>query len=355
MSDMKKSITLKKLIAIALILLFVLLTVVTAISLNSGKQVTKTYKITYGNKTNVSEDEAVGYDNDYSFGVMSTKSSIALDSADVNSLYAESLETASYESSDISNSSDLELADLKVDGDYLKWTYDTLVETTEYDKLVSDLANIVKDADDYVESSEELKNEYRNNAFTETYDVRRGIYTIRIPDKDVNLLTEALSSSDIKSSNSFCEDLTTSYIDTETKLSNLQKEYDKLQSLALDASDIQDILAINDRITSIEQELDYYNKLMEQLNKDVQYATYNITIDEVKYYDDTIVEYSSSILQNWGDIATEWLSEVIPIAFFFFITIIPFVLCIACIVYRVSKKKIDYTFQKKAELENKEK
>ena len=161
--------------------------------------------------------------------------------------------------------------------------------------------------------------------------------------------------SDIKSSNSFCEDLTTSYIDTETKLSNLQKEHDKLQALALEAVDIQDILAINDRITSIEQELDCYNKLMEQLDKDVRYATYNITIDEVKYYDDTIIEYSSSILQNWGDIASQWLSEVVPIAFFLLITIAPFVFCIAYAVYRVSKKKIDYTFQKQSELKNKEK
>lgn len=194
-----------------------------------------------------------------------------------------------------------------------------------------------------------LTHEYSNNSFTESYEVRRGIYTIRIPDKEINHLEEVLSSVDIKSSNKYCEDLTEGYIDTETKIKNLEQEHNKLDALLLSTTNIQDILAINDRITSIEQELDYYSKYMDELDNDIEYATYNLIIDEVKYYEDTIVKYSSDILQNWRNIATEWLSEIIPIMFFGLITIVPFLYLIGFITLWFSKKKIDYSCNKQSE------
>ncbi len=347
--DMAKIKWSKNYVYFAFVCFLIIAVIVTIASFYSGKEISQTYKITYGNRVNVSgeeQDSVVGFDPDYSFGVMNAKS-LSTTSAISNDSYSELTTEGDFiNDEEISN---VTLDDLKVKGNYLKWTYDTTVETTEYDLFVSDLANVVKKANGYVERSELLTHEYSNNSFTESYEVRRGIYTIRIPDKEINHLEEVLSSVDIKSSNKYCEDLTEGYIDTETKIKNLEQEHNKLDALLLDATNIQDILAINDRITSIEQELDYYSKYMNELDKDIEFATYNLIIDEVKYYEDTIVKYSSDILQNWKNIATEWLSEIIPIMFFGLITIVPFLYLIGFIMLWFSKKKIDYSCNKQSE------
>lgn len=351
MNKVKWSIKRSYLVFVCFLLIAV---IVTVISFHSGKEVSQTYKITYGNKVSVSgeeQNEIVGFDPDYSFGAMNAKSFSATPVVS-NDAYLEMDAENSTSNGSVNDSSNITLDDLKVKGNYLKWTYDTTVETTEYDLLVSDLANVVKKANGYVEQSELLTQEYSNNSFTESYEVRRGIYTIRIPDKEIDHLEEVLSSVDVKSSNKYCEDLTDSYIDAETKLNNLSKEHDKLESLLLEATNIQDVLAINDRITSIEQELDYYSKRMDELDNDIEYVTYNLVIDEVKYYDDTIIKYSSDVLQNWKNIATEWLSEIIPVMFFGLITIIPFVYLIGAIVFRFAKKKIDYAYSKQSVVSN---
>ena len=369
-------------------LFIVVALVITIVSLNSGEATKETYKITYDSKKLISDnqdtisnyktaDEAMresgGGMKEYNVlnSIASKVESYDTFEADYGSDAAayEEAPAQSYESyeenyeenyeeinSDISTEgNDLTLEDLKVQGDYLKWTYDSLVETTEYDSFVGEIAKAVSEAGGYVEDAETLKREYQDSAYSKSYEVRRGIYTIRIPQESVESLEEVLNTADVQSSHNYCEDITTSYLDTETKLEYLGKEHDKLQALALEATDIQDILAINDRVTAIEQELEFYNKLMEQLKKDVKYATYYLTIDEVKYYDDTVVKYKSEILENWSYVARDWIEEVIPEAFFLLITIIPFIIVIVFALYKLAKKKIDYTIKKQFEFEQQKK
>ena len=165
----------KNYVYLAFVCFLIIAVIVTIVSFYSGKEISQTYKITYSNRVNVSgeeQDSVVGFDPDYSFGVMNAKS-LSTTSAISNSSYSEMATEGDFiNDEEISNAT---LDDLKVKGNYLKWTYDTTVETTEYDLLVSDLANVVKKANGYVEHSELLTHEYSNNSFTESYEVRRGI------------------------------------------------------------------------------------------------------------------------------------------------------------------------------------
>lgn len=142
--DMAKIKWSKNYVYFAFVCFLIIAVIVTIASFYSGKEISQTYKITYGNRVNVSgeeQDSVVGFDPDYSFGVMNAKS-LSTTSAISNDSYSEMATEGDFiNDEELSN---VTLDDLKVKGNYLKWTYDTTVETTEYDLLVSDLANVVK-------------------------------------------------------------------------------------------------------------------------------------------------------------------------------------------------------------------
>lgn len=243
------------------------------------------------------------------------------------------------------------LSELKVQGDYLHWTHNVNAETINYDDVEAQLSKVVEEADGYVESADVYSTEYRDYK-NNIHSVREGQFVIRLPETSVSKLKDVLDTySHITSASQSCEDLTESYVDTETKLNSLSGEKETLEGLLKDAENVQDVLAIRDRIAAIEGQLEYYHKMMENLKKDVSYSTFNLTLDEVIYYQKSIEYYQSTVLENWAETAKGWFSNVVPAAFFGLITIIPFVLLLMLSVLLTSRKLVDYKLQKTVEFE----
>lgn len=225
-----------------------------------------------------------------------------------------------------------------VKGDYVHWRYSTTAETTEFDKTSKEIANTIKKVDGYIENSDIYTNS-EIDSFGKEHIVRRGKYTIRIPAESIDQLSETIElNSEIKQHTSSGEDLTESYLDTQTKIESLDKEYKKLENLLQSATEISDILAINDRLSEIEHSIDYNKKSMAVIKEDVDYATYYLTLDEVVYYEDVIDKYVSDTSEKWARTFKEWFSEVVPGALLAIITMIPFLVVIGYAVFYVAKR-----------------
>lgn len=268
--------------------------------------------------------------------------------ADTNSveMYADEIAEVPLELSNEYTGNELfDLYDNK--GNFVHWIYDTRIETTDYNNLVGNIANVLSSVEGYVESSDV----YENSTLTtkgEEIKARRGFFVIRVPEENKDEIDKVLEGNGkVVSASSKGEDNTESYIDAKTQLEALNIERDKLKDLLVGAENIQDILAINDRLAEIEQRQNYYDEIKKNIEKDVAFATYNLTIDEVVYYKDTVEKYSSDVSESWGEAFKTWFRDYLPIIFLFTISALPIILIIAIVVYKTSKKIVDYKYFQK--------
>lgn len=212
------------------------------------------------------------------------------------------------------------------DGKKLKKTYNYTVETTEYDDYKKEIADKVSSLGGYMEQQQEYVDQHQNKSMTETYSVREMNYTIRVPSDRIGELLSIVSSADVVSSNEYVEDVTTQYIDLETHIAALRDEYGILEKLLQQASSVTEIIEVQDRLSDINYEIGSYEKSMEQLAKDIDYSKLYLRVDEVVYYQDTVVRFTSDITRRWYDMFEEYMSYAFPVIVLFVMTILPVVI-----------------------------
>lgn len=334
----------KKILKYVVIVLIVFILVFATVSITSRKTINETIKLTYSSKNviNAEGTQAVG---DMNSKAMGFSNYLSEDSVAAVTYEEAAFETGDYavEESNVSGT-DATMDDLlEVKGDYVHWTHNSVIETTEYNAVCDELAGIIDNAGGYIEDSDIVSRSETDNKGNE-HTVRRGTFTIRIPENNVKEIEDVLKGdkAQLISTNSYGEDLTESYVKSDKKIKSYEEELAKLESLLENATDIEDILAINDRITSINYELEYYNDIIQRINKDVNFSTYYLTIDEVIYYEDTIEQYQSDIAQSWAYVFEDWFSTVLPELFLILISAIPFLIIIGITVFKTSKKIVDY-------------
>lgn len=151
------------------------------------------------------------------------------------------------------------------------------LESTNFDKSITELENAIKESDGYVESSNITGNKtyYKNTRFAE--------YTIRIPTKETNKFVEYIDNNCIVSRKEIdTEDVTTKYVDIQSRLSALRSEKDILEKLLSQATNMSDVLAIQNQLTNVIYEIESYEARLRTLDNLVDYTTIHITIDEVE-------------------------------------------------------------------------
>lgn len=342
----------KKIIKYVIIAVVVFILIFASVSIISKKTVTEDIKLTYGGMTVInSQNVRNSKSNSKGMGLYSVEDRAMAAGATAMSDSVPAMEEAVYEetyaeegSVNYENGNSVSMDELlEVKGDYVHWTHNAMIETTEYTSVCDELANIIDNAKGYIEDSY-VDTRTEEDSQGNEHTVRRGSFTIRIPEDNVKEIDAVLNGdkAELISHNSYGEDLTESYIKSETKIKAYEDEKAKLELLLQDAVSIEDILAINDRISSIYYELEYYNETIQRINKDVDFSTYYLTVDEVIYYQDTIEQYGSDVAESWAYVFEEWFSEVLPILFLILVSAIPFLIIIGITVFKTSKKIVDY-------------
>ena len=151
------------------------------------------------------------------------------------------------------------------------------METTQLDKLTTDVTNRVKALGGYIEYSWLGDNGYNSD------DTRYVNYTLRIPaDKLDDFLNTALAAGRITSQSENVEDITLRYSDLESKVRTLETEQERLQELIGSAQDVDAIIALETRLSEIRYELDSIKSSLKVYDNQVTYSTVTIYISEVK-------------------------------------------------------------------------
>lgn len=202
-------------------------------------------------------------------------------------------------------------------------------ETEDLDGLLSHIQQRIAELGGYVENREVF-----NGNSKKTSRSRSASLTVRIPAEQLSgFVDHVTENANITSSNETADDITLSYVATQSRITALETEHARLLELLAKAQTMEDLLKIESRLTDVRTELEEVTSQLRLYDNMVNYATIYLNISEVKEY--TVTEEPETVwerigagfmqsLKNLGTFFTE--------LFVFIIVALPYLVPIAIVV-----------------------
>ena len=169
-----------------------------------------------------------------------------------------------------------------------KYTYS--LETKTYDTFISDLEAQINTLGGYIASLDSSQ--------TSSSSYIHSSYTVKIPsEKKDEFRTFISENANIISSSIDTEDVTLQYIDVDARLNSLRLEQESLETLLKNANSVSDIIDLQERLSEVIYEIEYYESQKRALSAEVDYTTFYLTVKEVEH--ETVKE-EESVWQRIG-------------------------------------------------------
>lgn len=202
------------------------------------------------------------------------------------------------------------------------------VETENLDTVLAQLDSRIAELGGYIENSH-----IQNGSAYSGRRYRTASITIRIPAQHLDAFIDRVADiSNIVSSQKTVEDVTLSYIATESRMKALQTEEACLLELLAKAETLEDLLTVETRLTDVRTELEQVTSALRVFDNQVDYATIRLSIDEVKEF--TEVTEPETVWQRIGTGFMESLKGVggfLEDLFVFLVVSVPYLVLIAVI------------------------
>ena len=159
------------------------------------------------------------------------------------------------------------------------------VETQEYDTLMGNLQDRVKELGGYVQNMDS----HNGSAYNYSRSQRYANMTLRIPQQSLDEFIGSISDlANVVSRSESVNDVTLQYVDMQSHKESLQVEQKRLLELLEQADDLEDIITLEDRLTKVRYQIESMESSLRTFDDQVDYSTVYLRIDEVKIY--TVVE-----------------------------------------------------------------
>ncbi len=154
------------------------------------------------------------------------------------------------------------------------------VETEDLDAVLGQVEDRIAELDGYIENSN-----VQNGSAYSGRRYRSAYLTIRIPAKDLDAFIDKVGDiTNIVSSRKTVEDVTLSYVATESRMKALQTEEARLLELLAQAEAMDDLLTVQARLTDVRTELEQVTSALRVFDNQVDYATIHLDVEEVTEY-----------------------------------------------------------------------
>ena len=167
-----------------------------------------------------------------------------------------------------------------------KWivTVNLTAETDDLDALRSALDEKIAALNGYVED----QSVYNGSIYDSGRRYRSANLTVRIPADSIDAFLQDVGGlANIVRQNKSIEDVTLSYVATESRLKALETEEARLLELLSQAETMTDLLEIEARLSEVRSELENYASQKRLYDNQIDYATIYIAIEEVQEYTPT--------------------------------------------------------------------
>ena len=207
-------------------------------------------------------------------------------------------------------------------------TVEMEVETENLDTVLKQIDSRIAELNGYTESSNiQNGSAYSDNRY------RSAKITVRIPAKHLDSFINKVDDiSNVVSSQKTVDDVTLSYVATESRMKALQTEESRLLELMTKTQTMDDLLTVERRLTEVRTELEQVTSALRVYDNQVTYATIHLNIEEVKEF--TEVKDKENVWQRIGSGFVKSLKNVgnfFVELFVFIIVILPYLLLIGAI------------------------
>lgn len=158
------------------------------------------------------------------------------------------------------------------------------VETEDMNTLLAGIDSKVAQLGGYVEN----RNVRAGSGYASSQQRRYASLTIRIPAERLDEFVQHVGDvSNVTSTSETSEDVTLSYVATESRMKALQAEEARLLELIDEAANLTELLQLEKRLTEIRTELEQVTSQLKLYDNLVDYGTVELSISEVQEYTPT--------------------------------------------------------------------
>lgn len=183
-------------------------------------------------------------------------------------------------------------------------------ETEDLDSFETSLGKQVSDVGGYIESSSISNGNgavyYDDPSYSSSSTkTRYGSYTIRIPaDQLDSFVAQVSGETNVLSQSTNVDDITLQYVDNQSRIEALKIEQQNLMDMLKKAETVEDMIAIQAQLTSVNADLQSYQSQQNYYDNQVDYATLNVDVTEVQKYTpavekDTPTRMKEGLEKNW--------------------------------------------------------
>ncbi len=239
----------------------------------------------------------------------------------------------------------------------LIYTANLSLESTEYDSDKKAIEDLIQENQGILQSESESDSNYDWYSEDSSGSQRYLYLTVLIPaDQYEAFLDEAAAIGHLTSSSQSVENITKQYSDNEEVIAALEKEEERLQEMMDKAETIEDMISVEERIASVETQLNQAKNAKSSMDQSIDYSTVYLSLSEVKEYrqSDSSLSFGEKIRQTFLG-SLHFFGQVFELLLYLIIYLIPFAILAGVILLiifgsiRHAKKK---KAGKKAEKEN---
>lgn len=168
--------------------------------------------------------------------------------------------------------------------DKIIYSADATVETTNFDETLSEVTELAEKYGGYIESSS-VNGENYYSISRDLGSSRYASYTIRVPSSAFSKIMGSLSElGNVPYTYTYTENVTAEYYDTEARLTSYQAQYERLLEMLDEADTVEEIIAIDDKLTDLQYRIDALESTLKNWDRQVSYSTVNLSVEEVQEY-----------------------------------------------------------------------
>ena len=169
------------------------------------------------------------------------------------------------------------------------YTANLTLESKDYDTARAALDAALNDAGGYLESSSE---------YSDVGSSRSVNLTFRVPEENYQSFLDAVAQAgNVTYKSQQADDVTTQYMDVETRLANLEAQRTRLQELQAQADNLSDLLQIETSLTDVQSQIESWQSQLDWYSRQVECCTVYLSLEEVQTYT-PVEEGFGSRIQN---------------------------------------------------------
>ena len=221
------------------------------------------------------------------------------------------------------------------------------LQTLEYDESVKALKEAVKSSGGIIQSETESNNNYSwyYDSAEKASDNRNLYLTVRIPTEKYEEFVNSLNQyGQVMNKTQSADNISRTYNDKKTYIASLETEQKRLLEMMDKAETIEDMMAVEERLTEVQRQLNQYKTELDAMDMDVAYSTVTLNVKEVQKItnqptarDSFWTRIKKAFINAWGGFAS-FCEDFL----FVLIYLLPAILVIGAIVFivmRVTRKK----------------